>query len=231
MCQTNSIPVLASRHAIMEAGARATSPRPRLCRRSCKGGAMATKILGLAGSPRRRGNTERLLDSALEGAGDKRAEVEKVVLATQRVELCNSCFQCTRTGQCILHDDVESLYPRLQAADAVILASPVYFRGVTAQAKAVIDRCLPLWALRYNLKQPWRQRGDRARGLFISAAAGDGPIEFRGALLEARGFFQALDVRWQPPLLFNGVNSRSDLLGKHPSALEQAREAGARLAV
>ncbi len=190
---------------------------------------MSTKVLGLAGSPRRRGNTERLLDAALEGASEKGAETEKVILDTLNIEPCNSCYYCSRTGQCVVRDDMDALYRKLQSADAVILASPVYFRGVTAQSKVMIDRCLLLWTLLYDLNRPWRQRSDRARGLFISAAGDKGPIEFRGPLLQARMFFRALGARWQPPVLLGGVNSRSDLLREHPAALDDAKEAGARI--
>ena len=190
---------------------------------------MGAKVLGLAGSPRRHGNTERLLDAALEGAAQKGATVDKVVLDTLNIGPCNGCAYCSRTGQCVLRDDMDVLYAKLRAADVVVLASPIYFRGVTAQTKAMIDRCLLLWTLLYDLKRPWREKGDRPRGLFISAAGDKGPIEFRGALLESRIFFRALDARWQPPVLLGGVNSKSDLLNEHPDALQEAREAGARL--
>jgi multimeric flavodoxin WrbA len=103
------------------------------------------KVLGLAGSPRRGGNSETLLDRALAGAQDAGAEVEKVVVHRLKMSGCRHCDGCLETGICVVKDDMQSLYPKLRAMDAFAVASPMFFMAVTSQLKAVFDRCQCLW--------------------------------------------------------------------------------------
>lgn len=124
-------------------------------------------VLGIAGSPRRGGNTEMLLDSALQGAMDRGAEVRKVALSELRFSGCISCGKCEADGICPLEDDMKELYPLIERADAIILASPIYFDGVTSQAKAFIDRGQAFWARKYLLKR----EGKKRLGAFLSVAA------------------------------------------------------------
>ncbi len=135
---------------------------------------MTVSVLGLAGSPRRRGNTALLLERALEGAASAGAEVSRVDLCRQRVAPCIACGRCAEAGVCVVDDDdFQALLVQLIAADAVVLATPVYFLGVTAAAKAFIDRCQCLWARKYVLHRPlppirdgrrcWPRQARRAR--------------------------------------------------------------------
>ena len=81
-------------------------------------------VLGLAGSPRRNGNTEILLDEALAGAREAGAETEKIVLCTLKYSPCISCGSCEKTGRCVLQDDMQMVNERIIAADALIFATP-----------------------------------------------------------------------------------------------------------
>jgi len=98
-------------------------------------------IVGILGSPRPRGNTAQLLDAVLAGARAAGAEVERVDLAGIEANFCVACEVCYRTGRCQFDDDIELIKDKLLAADGIVLASPVYFYGVTAQMKTLIDRC------------------------------------------------------------------------------------------
>ena len=94
------------------------------------------RVLGIAGSPRRQGNTELLLDQVLGAAASKGAVTEKVILGRMKVEPCDACYGCLETGRCLLQDDYQLLYPKLIKAERIVLAAPVFFLGLSAQAKA-----------------------------------------------------------------------------------------------
>ena len=97
------------------------------------------KVLGIMGSPRFGGNSDLLLDSALAGAGEGGAEIEKITICDLNIAPCKECLACDITGECVQADDMRSLYPKLVEADRLFLASPIFFMGISAQIKALID--------------------------------------------------------------------------------------------
>jgi multimeric flavodoxin WrbA len=100
------------------------------------------KILAIIGSPRgMQGNTGRLLEELLTGAVEAGAETELVSLKNMNVQPCVACDICHKTGVCNIKDDFESIKEKLLACDGFILASPNYIFSVTAQMKALFDRC------------------------------------------------------------------------------------------
>ena len=102
------------------------------------------KVIGIVCSPRRQGNTEILVQEALESAKAAGAEVELLTLAGKTLAPCDGCETCTKTGKCHIDDDMQEVYPKLIEADGIIFGSPIYFWTITAQAKALIDRTMPL---------------------------------------------------------------------------------------
>jgi len=186
-------------------------------------------VLGIFGSPRRGGNTEILLEEALKGAEKEGAKVDRLYLSDFTLTPCKECHGCDRTGNCVILDDMQEVYPRLLEADVVILASPIFFYGVTAWAKALIDRSQAFWARKYLLKDPsLGKEGKRRRGFFISVGATKGPKVFDGAVLTVKYFFDVLNAEYAGELVFRDVEAKGDIL-KHPEALQQAFEAGKRL--
>jgi len=100
------------------------------------------KILAIIGSPRgMHGNTGRLLEEVLVGAKEYGAETEILSLKTLNVQPCVACDVCHATGICNIKDDYESIKDKLLACDGFILASPNYIFSVSAQMKALFDRC------------------------------------------------------------------------------------------
>jgi len=191
--------------------------------------AEVVKILGLFGSPRRGGNTELLLEEALKGAEKEGAKVERLYLSDFTITPCKECHGCDDTGNCIILDDMEKIYPKLLEADVVILASPIFFYGVTAWAKALIDRSQALWARKYLLKDSsLGKEGKKRKGFFISVGATKGQKVFEGAILTAKYFFDVLNAAYAGELVFRGVEAKGDILN-HPEALQQAYEAGRKL--
>jgi multimeric flavodoxin WrbA len=182
------------------------------------------KVLGIMGSPRRQSNTEILLDKALEGAREAGAEVEKVLVSKLRISPCLEIYACRKDGNCAIKDDMQALYKKLLEADHVIFASPMFFYGVTSQAKAVIDRCQALWVRRHVLGMGKEDKRER-RGMFISVGATRGAKLFDGVVLTVKYFFDAIGVKYAGDLLVRGIDDKAQIR-EHPTALEDAFRLG-----
>jgi multimeric flavodoxin WrbA len=98
------------------------------------------KILAISCSPNKNGSTVTLLNRSLEGAKADGAEVELFSVAGKDIKPCNACHGCVKTGVCTIKDDMVPLYDKMLAADGIIYGTPVYFNGMAAQAKIIIDR-------------------------------------------------------------------------------------------
>ena len=180
------------------------------------------------GSPRIEGNTDLLLDEALRGAQSQGAEVEKIIVDRLNIAPCREYCGCLKDGNCAIRDDMDDIYPKLLDADRVIVASPIFFYGLTSQIKALIDRCQALWARRYILKQNPPDSG--RRGAFIAVGATRGKQLFDGSILTVKYFFKAISVRYVDELLIRGVDKKGEIK-EHPTALMDAFELGKRLAL
>ena len=186
------------------------------------------RVLGIAGSPRRGGNTDLLLAEVMRGAASKGAEVKTIVLNDLKITPCQHCDGCLETGRCKVKDDMQMVYDELERADRIVLASPVQFMGVSAQTKAMIDRCQALWVRKYILKQPPLGNKRERKGLFISVGGMKLANLFEPALATVKSWFKVLDITYAGELLFPGVDEMG-AIAKNPEALRQAFLAGQRL--
>ncbi len=184
------------------------------------------KVLGIMGSPRIKGNTDLLLEEALKGAKSQGAEVEKIVVDKLKIAPCKEYLGCFKDGNCVIRDDMDDIYPKLLGADVVMIASPMFFYGVSSQAKALIDRCQALWARKHILKQSLPNGG--RKGAFIAVGATKGKRLFEGAILTVKYFFEAIGVEYADELLIRGVDARGEIK-EHPIALSDAFELGKRV--
>ncbi len=188
------------------------------------------KVLGIGGSPRRGGNSDLLLDRALAGAAEAGANVEKVVVARLRIAPCIACDGCWKTGRCVVADDFQAAYEKLIAAERIVLATPIYFMGVSAQAKAFIDRCQCGWARKYVLKQalPPTPSGEPRRGALITTAGHHVPSGFRCAATTMRYFLDTLDAEFAGELHVGDVDEKG-AIRERPDMLEAAYALGKQL--
>jgi multimeric flavodoxin WrbA len=122
------------------------------------------KILAVSCSPRKKGNTIAMLEKALDGARSDGAEVELYSVAGKNIQPCDGCWGCTKTGKCHIKDDMQELYDKLIAADGIIFGMPIYFWGMAAQAKAVMDRTIAL-------NQPGRNLNNKVVGVVASCGS------------------------------------------------------------
>jgi len=193
------------------------------------------RVLGITGSPRRGGNTDLLLAEVMKGAASRGAEVKTIILNDLKIAPCQHCDACLEAGRCKVEDDMQMVYRELESADRIVLASPIQFMGVTAQMKAMIDRCQALWARKYMLKLPplgnRRAKGYARRerkGFFISVGGRKITNLFEPALVMIKTVFRILDITYAGELLFSGIDEKG-AIAKHPDALRQAFLAGQEL--
>lgn len=194
-------------------------------------GSPPLRVLGISASPRHNGNTETLLAEALKGAAYSGAQVKTLVLCEMDIAPCRHCDGCLKTGKCTIDDDMQMVHRELRDLDRLVFASPVFFMGVTAQGKAMIDRCQALWALKYLLKLPVSLSPGKARkGLFISV--GGLPYEkerlFAPSRATIRALFATLDIKYSGELLFPHIDKKGEI-ASHPTALQDAFRAGQEL--
>jgi multimeric flavodoxin WrbA len=183
------------------------------------------KVLGIMGSPRIKGNTELLLDEALKGAASQGAEVEKITVSRLKIDPCREIYHCLKDGTCPIKDDMTTIYDKLLQADAVIVATPIFFYTVSAQIMNLISRCQALWSRRYvlNVDMPLK------KGAFIAVGATRGAKLFDGPKLTIRYFFKAINAEYTDELLIRGVDRKGEIKD-HPTALADAFALGKRIA-
>ena len=119
----------------------------------------APRVLCIAGSPRRDGNSDRLLEALSRGVRDEGGVPVRIVPAAVGIAPCRGCNACASTGECVVRDAMDEVYPLLDSVDAVAVASPVYFATVPAVLKSLYDRCEPYWARRYILHERDERHG------------------------------------------------------------------------
>ena len=188
------------------------------------------KVLGIYGSPRKGGNTDQLLDKALEGAREAGAHISRIYVRDLTMGGCMECGGCDKTGTCVLKDDMQSVYPLMEEADAIILACPIFFYGLTAQAKALVDRSQAMWSKRMLKKTPEeRKQYDGGKGYLIAVGATRGKQLFDGVRLEAKYFFDALDMSYEGGLFFRSLEKPSDIQNQ-PNMLQEAYDLGKKAA-
>ncbi|MYD36053.1 MAG: flavodoxin family protein [Dehalococcoidia bacterium] len=191
---------------------------------------MTISVLGIAGGMRRGGNSETLLERALDGARDAGADTEFINLLDLSISpcICPQSEDCMLTGVCTVLDDMQALYAKLRTVDLIFIAFPIAFRGVPAQTKALYDRTQPLWIRKYVLGQQLRRDKEAGKALIIATADRDDLTEFDGAVQATRSWLVSLHFREAARLLVPGVVRATDVMEK-PDALAEAYELGAGL--
>ena len=173
------------------------------------------KILILAGSPRKGGNTELLVAAFVEGASQKH-HVEVVSVHDYKVNPCMGCNACFKNeaNACVQNDDMSLIYEKMSRADMLVIASPVYFYGLSAQLKAVVDR----------FHNPIRDTFRLKRMALLLVGAATLPELFDSILAQYRlclNFFKLEDAG---RVLVRGVKDKGDI--RNADALHEAFHLG-----
>ena len=184
------------------------------------------KVLGIYGSPRPGGNSDLLLDKVLEGAGSSGAEIQRIYVREMKISGCQECGGCDKTGECVIPDEMQQIYPKLLDSEILFLSSPIFFYGLPSQAKALVDRSQAMWSKRALEKSPeQRKRYDHGRGYLIAVGATKGKNLFDGVQLTAKYFFDALDKSYEGGLFFRAIEGKGSIR-EHPAALEEGYALG-----
>ncbi|HNS82249.1 MAG TPA: flavodoxin family protein [Methanolinea sp.] len=191
---------------------------------------MEIKVLAFAGSPRRGGNSETLLDWVLASMGaEEGVVIEKIPLTEANVNPCRGCNACERLNRCVQRDGMDLLHDKIIEADCIILAAPIFCMGICAQAKALIDRFQVFRSRKYVLKLPVvpPERKGKRLGIFLSTAGQDWDHVFDGAVPSVKCFFHVIDVRDADIhyLMVNNVDEKGAIL-QHPTAQADATRIG-----
>lgn len=177
-----------------------------------------SKIIVLVGSVRKGGNTRLLAEAFAEGAKQEN-EVEIISVADYKVNPCigcNTCFQ--REGNtCFQKDDMQKIYPKLAEADIIVAASPVYFYGISAQLKAVIDR----------LHTPMRNEFKVKKLALLLVAASPLPTVFDSIKMQYQFILDYFKLEDGGTVLVRGVKEKGDISGS--PALQEAFELGRKI--
>ena len=187
------------------------------------------RVLGLAGSPRRRGNTEILLDQFLSAAKGAGAQVDKVWAPGLDVAGCISCGGCASDGECVVEDGFQAINRRLVESDVIAVAAPLFFWNVPSELKALIDRGQCQWSRKFLVKKPLPPTPaghDKRRGVFFCVGA-DKRAFFEGAKWTVRSFLRVYEVTYWGELFCSPIEGRG-AIREQPSAIEQAAEFGRR---
>lgn len=192
------------------------------------------KIAAIYGSPRKDGNTSLLLDKFLEGAAAINSppgtsiKVKKIVIRDLNINPCKECCNCSRTGECIIRDDMQQVYRELIEANFLAVASPVFFTTVSGYLKALIDRCQRFWSLKYEHKK--RVIAGKRKGIFISTAGSGSKEIFSCPRKVIRSFFDVLYVDYLSDFVFNDVDKKGDI-SKNKKAMESLYEYGKKICI
>jgi len=182
-------------------------------------------LLGINGSPRQGGNTDILLDKALEAAEESGWETEKIILnlldisAPQEKEY----YEVNSEGLSPIKDDMQIIYKKVNKCDGIILASPIFFGSLSAQTKIMIDRFQCVWVSKNLLKKEIFTQ--KKAGGFICAAASHRKDFFQNAKSIVRNLFQVIRAQYKAELFCPGLEEKGEVKN-HPDFLESAYELG-----
>jgi len=183
------------------------------------------KVVAFLGSPRVEGNTELLLNEAIRAVEEEGHDVTLFLPSQMNLSPCINCGGCDETGECVLEDDMNDVYQAIREGERFILASPIFFFGLSAQIKALIDRCQAFWCEKYLLKKPVPEGPNGRKGLLLMVGGMKREEGFECGNATATAFFRTINVQEHDKLYYKGVDAKG-AVKKHPTALKEAYAAG-----
>ena len=187
-------------------------------------------LVALNGSPVAGSSVERLLDAMRAGAEEAGGDSRRFDCNAIEVKPCQACGPEPTTGFCIFHDDMDPIYAALQGAHAIAVGSPVYFDGVSAQLKLVMDRCNCVTMLvrtpegGFDFRPQWQRT---RRGVFVTSCS----TRHRYDLAErsVRGYLKWIGAKWEETIAWQHEDNEIGSVAGAPELLARARAVGRRL--
>lgn len=176
---------------------------------------MAKKILVISSSLRARSNSEALADAFIKGAEEAGNEVEKVTLKGKKIAFCQGCLACQKLGHCVINDDAVAITEKMQYADVIVFATPIYYYEMAGQLKTMLDRANALYALDYAFRDIY----------VLSTAAEDAEFVPERAVAGVTGWIDCFEkARLAGSVFAGGVTAMGDIAGH--KALDEAYALG-----
>jgi len=182
----------------------------------------ANRILGVVGSPRKKGNTHILVSRILDGAREKGALTEILFLNDLHIRECDGCHVCWKGKKCAKKDDMNNVYPKIMNSDVIIFGTPVYWYGPTALMKCFVDRFV-------FFNCPENRAKIRGKSAVIAVPfEEDNPRTARLLVQFFKKSIQYLEMNLIGTILAPGVSQRGDILAKE-NLLEKGFRLGERI--
>jgi len=173
------------------------------------------KVMGYIASPRKEGNTARIVNSILEGAGEKGAETKAWYSGDLDIKPCRGCLGCAIGNGCVVRDDMQPLYAALKESDTLVLGAPIYMGQMCAQAKIFIDRLFAQITPRFSPR--FKEENTGKKLILVFTQGNPDPLMFREYIDYTKKMFQLLEFVVADVQVITGtrngpVSDRKDLL-------------------
>lgn len=155
-------------------------------------------------------------------------DVAKFDLNELDIRPCQDCGGCEGTGDCVWKDDMASIGEAIRQSDRVIVASPIFFFGLSAQTKTMIDRCQAFWCEKYLLKRPVPEGPFGRKGLLIVVGGMTKEIGVQCSEATAKAFFRSISVQEHETVSFLGMDSKGAVC-EDQAVFDRVYRAGRRL--
>jgi len=182
-------------------------------------------LLAVSSSPRRNGNSEILLNNFLEGSQKAGLKVKMIRLNEFSFLPCQACDRCASDGRCVIKDDMQNLYPLVECASGIVLATPIFFGSMSAQLKMFIDRFQCWWQAKYRLHKPFVRPEENRPGFLICCGALPKKEYCTSAVAIGKVFFHNINFKFAGSLCKQGYDEKGSI-AQNPANLEEAERAG-----
>ena len=176
---------------------------------------MSNKVVILSTSPRKNSNSEALAEAFAKGAVEAGNNVEMIRMREKNYRFCTGCFACQKTGKCVIKDDMAEIVPKMEQADVLVFATPIYYYEMSGQMKTLLDRANPLFVADYRFRVVY----------FLSSAAEDEEYVPQRAQSGLEGWIECFEkARLAGSVFGGGVTEAGEIEGS--PALTEAFEMG-----
>ena len=179
---------------------------------------MSKKVLIISTSPRKGSNSEALAEAFAKGAAQSGNEVEQVSLRDKDIRFCRGCFACQKTRRCVIRDDADLIEQKMEKADVLVFATPIYYYEMSGQMKTMLDRGNPLYTTDYAFRDVY----------LLTSAAEEEESAWQRAKSGLEGWIECFPKARLAGCVFAGGVTETGEAEQHP-ALGQAYEMGQRV--
>ena len=180
---------------------------------------MSKKVLILSTSPRLNINSEALADAFGHGAEEAGNSVEKISLRGKNIRFCLGCFVCQEKGCCVIPDDMGPIVEKMEQADVLVFATPIYYYEMSGQMKTLLDRGNPLFVADYRFREVY----------FLATAAEEEDFVPQRAVSGLEGWIECFPEAHLAGIVFGGGVTGTGEMKDHPEKLQAAYDLGRKL--